>query len=231
MLPICIMTIEDESDREFMARLYTRYRRLMYDTIRQVVGDHWSAEDVVQATLLKLIDKVPKLQTLDDRRTAGYIAAACRHTAPAPVRSGGGADSRQRRKLPAQHGASHDPQGRPAAHGRNLGQAGRAQPLRAGGALHTGADGRRDRPKSFHQPRKRPHGAHQSAPEGVRPHGRRRQAMTAMQHKAAASCGCLFLLRPLHRVSLRKIFCCILSETVFHIYSGFSKKIQAGEMI
>ena len=81
MLPICIMTIEDESDREFMARLYTRYRRLMYDTIRQVVGDHWSAEDVVQATLLKLIDKVPKLQTLDDRRTAGYIAAACRHTA------------------------------------------------------------------------------------------------------------------------------------------------------
>lgn len=74
MLPICIMTIEDESDREFMARLYTRYRRLMYDTIRQVVGDHWSAEDVVQATLLKLIDKVPKLQTLDDRRTAGYIA-------------------------------------------------------------------------------------------------------------------------------------------------------------
>jgi len=63
MLPICIMTIEDESDREFMARLYTRYRRLMYDTIRQVVGDHWSAEDVVQATLLKLIDKVPKLQT------------------------------------------------------------------------------------------------------------------------------------------------------------------------
>lgn len=81
MLPICIMTIEDESDREFMARLYTRYRRLMYDTIRQVVGDHWSAEDVVQATLLKLIDKVPKLQTLDDRRTAGYIVAACRHTA------------------------------------------------------------------------------------------------------------------------------------------------------
>ena len=81
MLPICSMTIEDESDREFMARLYTRYRRLMYDTIRQVVGDHWSAEDVVQATLLKLIDKVPKLQTLDDRRTAGYIAAACRHTA------------------------------------------------------------------------------------------------------------------------------------------------------
>lgn len=85
MLPICIMTIEDESDREFMARLYTRYRRLMYDTIRQVVGDHWSAEDVVQATLLKLIDKVPKLQTLDDRRTAGYIAAGC--CAPLPTTS------------------------------------------------------------------------------------------------------------------------------------------------
>ena len=48
MLPICILSIEDESDREFMTRVYTRYQWLMYDTIKQVIGDHWSAEDVVQ---------------------------------------------------------------------------------------------------------------------------------------------------------------------------------------
>lgn len=40
MLPICILTIEDESDREFMARVYIQYQWLMYDTIKHVVGDH-----------------------------------------------------------------------------------------------------------------------------------------------------------------------------------------------
>lgn len=29
MLPICILTIEDESDREFMAGVYTQYQWLM----------------------------------------------------------------------------------------------------------------------------------------------------------------------------------------------------------
>ena len=61
MLPICILTIEDESDREFMAGVYTQYQWLMYDTIKQVMGDHWSAEDVVQITLVRLIDKLEKV--------------------------------------------------------------------------------------------------------------------------------------------------------------------------
>lgn len=63
MLPICILTIEDESDREFMSRVYTQYQWLMYDTIKHVVGDHWSTEDVVQTTLVKLIDKLEKLKS------------------------------------------------------------------------------------------------------------------------------------------------------------------------
>ena len=67
MLPICILTIEDERDREFMAGVYTQYQWLMYDTIKQVMGDHWSAEDVVQTTLVRLIDKLEKLKTLDER--------------------------------------------------------------------------------------------------------------------------------------------------------------------
>ena len=86
MLPICILTIEDESDREFMSRVYTQYQWLMYDTIKHVVGDHWSTEDVVQTTLVKLIDKLEKLKSLDDRHMVHYIITACKHTAYNEVR-------------------------------------------------------------------------------------------------------------------------------------------------
>ena len=86
MLPICILTIEDESDREFMAGVYTQYQWLMYDTIKQVMGDHWSAEDVVQITLVRLIDKLEKLKTLDERHMVNYIITACKHTAYNEVR-------------------------------------------------------------------------------------------------------------------------------------------------
>ena len=86
MLPICILNIEDESDREFMARVYIQYQWLMYDTIKHVVGDHWSTEDVVQTTLVKLIDKLEKLKSLDDRHMVNYIITACKHTAYNEVR-------------------------------------------------------------------------------------------------------------------------------------------------
>ena len=87
MLPICILSIEDESDREFMTRVYTRYQWLMYDTIKQVIGDHWSAEDVVQNTLIRLINKIEKLKTLDERHMVNYIITACKHTAYNEVRN------------------------------------------------------------------------------------------------------------------------------------------------
>lgn len=64
MLPICILTIEDESDREFMANIFQKYQWLMYSTIDQVVRDHWISEDIAQSTLIKLIDKSTNLKVL-----------------------------------------------------------------------------------------------------------------------------------------------------------------------
>lgn len=81
MLPICIMAIENESDRVFMTAVYTRYRWLMYDTVKQVVSDHWLAEDVSQATLVKLIDKIGKLKLLNETQMVNYIITTCKHTA------------------------------------------------------------------------------------------------------------------------------------------------------
>ena len=81
MLPICILAIEDENDREFMTRVFTQYQWLMYNTVNQVVNDHWQTEDLVQATVEKLIDKLEKLKTMDEQHMVNYIITACKHTA------------------------------------------------------------------------------------------------------------------------------------------------------
>ena len=86
MLPICILAIRDDDDRAYMTRLFVKYQRLMYRTIYDILGDKWTTEDVLQTTLLRLIDHLDTLRRLEPEGLAGYIAAACRHTAYNAVR-------------------------------------------------------------------------------------------------------------------------------------------------
>lgn len=58
MLPICILTIQDEDDRAYMSRLFVQYHRLMYQCTYEVLDDKWATEDAVQTTLLRLIDRI-----------------------------------------------------------------------------------------------------------------------------------------------------------------------------
>mgnify|MGYP000289692548 FL=1 len=60
MLPICILTIQDEDDRAYMSRLFVQYHRLMYQCTYEVLDDKWATEDAVQTTLLRLIDRSGK---------------------------------------------------------------------------------------------------------------------------------------------------------------------------
>lgn len=89
MLPICILAIRDDDDRAYMTRLFVKYQRLMYRTIYDILGDKWTTEDVLQTTLLRLIDHLDTLRRLEPEGLAGYIAAACRHTAYNAVRDSG----------------------------------------------------------------------------------------------------------------------------------------------
>ncbi len=81
MIPYCILVIEDESDRAFMESLYHNYRRLMYKTIKRIIDDPWSAEDVMQSVLVKLIDKLALLRSKEEQQVVSYIVSACRNTA------------------------------------------------------------------------------------------------------------------------------------------------------
>ena len=80
MIPYVILAIEDESDRAFMAELYLNYHKLMYREIIQIVRDTWAADDILQTTLEKLIDKVQELRNKDRDRLVNYIITACKNT-------------------------------------------------------------------------------------------------------------------------------------------------------
>ena len=81
MIPYCILVIEDDDDREFMTLLYIRYQRLLYKEIYEILKKPWNTEDILQATLVKLIDKIPELRQKERPQLVGYICAAARNTA------------------------------------------------------------------------------------------------------------------------------------------------------
>ena len=79
VIPFCILSIENEQDRTFMADLYYQYNKLMHSVIFQILRDQWATEDVMQNTLEKLIDRIADLRTKDRDHLNSYIVAACRN--------------------------------------------------------------------------------------------------------------------------------------------------------
>lgn len=90
MLPYLMLTVMDESDREFIADLYENYSRLMRYKIGKVVHDPWTIDDLLQTTIEKLIVKLPTLRQLDKGRLTNYVANAARNTAFTYLRDRGG---------------------------------------------------------------------------------------------------------------------------------------------
>ena len=80
MLPIVIMEIADDSDRAFMSQVYEQYRKLMYAEAQKTLSPV-DADDVVQDVLVKLIEKIDVLRTLQGKQLSVYIGTAVRHTA------------------------------------------------------------------------------------------------------------------------------------------------------
>lgn len=89
MIPLFILAIEDEDDREFMAQLYLHYNRLMYSTIIKIIHDPTTTEDLVQNVLLKLINKVQDLRLKDRDHLINYVIATCRNHALNYLRDSG----------------------------------------------------------------------------------------------------------------------------------------------
>lgn len=81
MIPIIILAIEDPNDRDFMMHLYISYNRLMFSEIQKITCDTWASDDVLQISLIKLIEKVSLLRTFEHNRLVSYIITTCRNNA------------------------------------------------------------------------------------------------------------------------------------------------------
>lgn len=79
-IPAVILTIEDESDREFMTRLYENYKRLMFSEISKVSSVCSDREDILNDSLVKLIGKINLLRSFDRKRLVNYIITTVRNT-------------------------------------------------------------------------------------------------------------------------------------------------------
>ena len=86
MIPYCILVIEDDDDREFMEELFFHYKKLMYHEIYKIAKNEWDAEDIMQSTLLKLIDKISLLRSLERNQRINYIISSCKNTAQNYIR-------------------------------------------------------------------------------------------------------------------------------------------------
>lgn len=77
---ICTMT-DNPSDRAFMLELYQQFFRLMFFTVRKCRLQQDACEDVVQESLVKLIQKVSLLREMPQPVLAAYIVSTTRNTA------------------------------------------------------------------------------------------------------------------------------------------------------
>ena len=61
----------------------------MYHEIFKLVHDQWAAEDVMQSTLVRLIDKIPELRLKDRGHLVNYIITASKSQARNYLRDSG----------------------------------------------------------------------------------------------------------------------------------------------
>ena len=78
MLPVIILSIENDDDREFMTGLYYQYNRLIYSEAKKILGSDSDAEDVLQDVLEKLIDKLDVLRGLESKKLINVLKARAR---------------------------------------------------------------------------------------------------------------------------------------------------------
>lgn len=81
MMPAVILAIQDESDRTYMEWVFQTYHRLMYHYIMEKLNDPWQADDVMQESVVKLIDKIDVLRRLSESKRRNYIITTAKNTA------------------------------------------------------------------------------------------------------------------------------------------------------
>lgn len=76
-----IASIEDAFEREFISEIYIKYHRLMHAKAYSVVHDEFEAEEIVQESFVKLIERIDVLMNLDRDKIPVYVIVTAKNTA------------------------------------------------------------------------------------------------------------------------------------------------------
>lgn len=80
MISQIFAAIEDSSTRAYMEQLYLQYNKLIYSQVYKLTRDCFEVEEIVQESLLHLIEKASFLQSLPRDRLVNYIISTTRYT-------------------------------------------------------------------------------------------------------------------------------------------------------
>ena len=80
-IPLLSMLMEDESDRQFLEGLYTRYHALLYGQALLILHAPAAAEDAVSDCMLALIKKISLLRSLPCNKVKAYAVITVKHQA------------------------------------------------------------------------------------------------------------------------------------------------------
>ena len=74
-VPLVILRMEDENDRQFVTDLYLKYKLNMFYTARRIVKDPHIAEDMVQESCIGIINNLEKIKAVEVCRRRSYIVS------------------------------------------------------------------------------------------------------------------------------------------------------------
>ncbi len=102
VLPLSVLLIEDDEDRQFMTEQYLQYRPLMYKIASQFFSDNYAEmEDAVSSAVERLCKKCETLKQVECNKRASYIVSTVRNVCLSRLREIG----RQRRNRNYEAGA------------------------------------------------------------------------------------------------------------------------------
>ena len=81
MLNMAIVAIENDGDRSLVESLYTNYYALMLHKAQSMVRDRQAAEDVVEAVMLRLIERIDLLRGCNRASLRSYLVTCVRNEA------------------------------------------------------------------------------------------------------------------------------------------------------
>ena len=81
MISLILQSIENDSDREYIFEIYSKYNGMIKGKSMSILKNENDADDVVQTVVIRLISVIEKLRKLNGAQQTAYISVIVKNTA------------------------------------------------------------------------------------------------------------------------------------------------------